>query len=485
MFKIIFVAPLENDAHIQNFGAPSLGLIKIDSYLKSKIADVETIIYEESIDNYDLIDAFRNDFVDILGISLLHYTIIRTIELIHQWRKVHPESLIVIGGNEAAANYQDVFDKAPVDVAVLAEGEQTMVELVRWRQGEIDLEDVSGIIYRKNAKPIDSETFWEFWKHVKFGNYRYRDYWSAAARLYEIARLDEINCVRLITSSHCNKKCSFCSLSLVRNRACGQSVRPVALEGWQIMELIHRIVRDLPETRTIYFCTDDVFYPDRQNFYDFVDLYEKSGYNLRFLVQTSTVSIHEKDFDVLKRLGCQHITLGVENASERIRKSLNKPQSSEKIELIIQWSKQYAIPIYYLIILIPPDSTLEDLKINYYTIHRWIKQGVKISIEPLIYAYRGAPIYEDDRYPFTYECKAIPGTNLKLKDSIYAMPKDPIVHELATEFKQKEPEFVQNAFAKLDHKHHFKGQTSYILLDLLEELLKKYDPEFLPILKEN
>ena len=474
--KILFIAPLQDDANVQNWGAPHLGFMRIDSYLRNCLPDLEIIIFDKQIDFFDPFEKFINDKIDIVGISVLHYTLLNTLAFIHRWKKEHPESLIVVGGNEASVNYQDIFDKSPCDIAVLAEGEQTMLDIILWKQGKKKLEDISGIVYRKYAEPISENWLWKFWKHVDFSQYRYLEFWNQTAKLYEDpeAHRHEINTVRLVTSSHCNRSCTFCSLALCRTISCGKSVRPVSLQGWQIMELVDRIHRQLPDCKTIYFVTDDVFYPDKHNFYNFINLYEKSGYKFRILVQSSTFSLNEAEFQALKRLNCSHITIGIENASEKIRRSLKKIQDTEKIEKIVAWSKQYEIPVYFLIILIPPESTLEDLKINYLKIKQWIEQGVKISIEPLCYVYRGTPLYEDDRYDFLWKRKKIEGTNLFYKDSIYVLPRDLVVRKLAIEFKEREPEFVKKAFEKLDHKHHFKGETGKILNELLGELLREY-----------
>ena len=473
--KVLLIAPIDPNAGIANWGAPSLGIIRIASYIKKKLPKVEFLFFDPQVDKFDPLERWKDEKIDILGISLLHYTLLNTIEFINQWKKIHAESLIVIGGNEAAANYQDIFDKSPADIAVLAEGEDTFLDIVKWKKGEKKLEDISGIVYRKYAKPINDDMLWNYWKEVDFSQYCYHDYWRQIASLYQDPPYEKINYVRLITASHCQRHCTFCSLAFVRNTACGQFVKPASLRGWQIMELVNKIHKQLPDVKTIYFCTDDVFYPNKGDFLDFINLYKESGYNYRILIQTSSYSIQEQDFPRLKEINCQHITIGVENCSIKIRESLGKYQDQQKIEDIITWSKKYGIQLYYLIILIPPESTLEDLRINYETLKRWLSKGVQISIEPLIYCYRGTPLYEDIRYEVLYERKKIKGANLYLKDALYILPKDPIVKQLALEFKRIERGYVDEEFENLSHSHKFKGETGPILLKLLGELLEKYE----------
>lgn len=477
--KILFVAPLDDQANIHNWGAPSLAFVRIVSYLKYhlKDKDIEYIIYDPQIDDYDVHERFKNDTIDIVGMSLLHYTIINTFEFVHKWKKQHPESFVVVGGNEASANYQDIFDKCPVDAAILLEGEIAMLNLVKWKIGEYKLEDIKGIVYRSYAEPLSDDLFWTFWEHVDFRDFRYPDFWQATADLFEHPNWEEIYCIRLTPSSHCLRKCTFCSLSHVRRASCSGNIKPASLRGEHIMALVHRIHKQLPQVRSIYLCNDDIFYPNRQYFENFVELYEKSSYNYRFIVQTSSYAIKETDFELLKRIGCQHISIGVESASLKIQKSLNKPQDMDKIERLIDMANKYDIRMYYLIILMPPESTLEDLWINYDVLNNWIERGVGLSIMAQVYVYRGMPLYEDVRYNFLYQEKKVPGTNLIYKDPYCVLPNDPIARELTKEFIEREWDYVNKAYEKLDNKLQFKGGTSKILLELLGELLFKYDPD--------
>ena len=51
--KILLIAPLQDDANCQNWGAPHLGFMRIDSYLKSKISDLDITIFDPQIDKYN------------------------------------------------------------------------------------------------------------------------------------------------------------------------------------------------------------------------------------------------------------------------------------------------------------------------------------------------------------------------------------------------------------------------------------------------
>lgn len=471
--NIVFMAPIDNEAGVHNWGAPSLGLIRIIDYIKKKLPCVKIETFDTQVDDFDPIDRWKGKHVDILGISLLHYTLFNSMGVIHAWKKIHPESLIVVGGNEAGANYQQIFENCPADIAITAEGEDTMLQIIMWLWGGKRLEDIQGIVFRNYAAPITDSKLWEYWKYVDFSKHRYQDYWDQIEKLYEKPDYEKIRYVRLMTTSHCMRNCSFCSLAKIRNFACGKRVKPAMLTGEQIMQLVDKIHIQLPTVRTIYYVSDDVFYPDPKHFLDFCKLYKESGYDYRILIQTSSYSLEYWHFPLLKEINCQHITIGVENASERMRAEFNKPQDSEKLEKFIGLGKRYNISIYYLIILIPPAATVEDLLINYHKISKWIDQGVAISIEPLIYSYKGTPVYDDIRFNSSRVKRTIPGTNIKVTDSEYILPNDPIVRKIALEMVNRKEKYIDEYFKSLPTGHKFKGLTSKPILLLLKQLLQE------------
>lgn len=475
--KVLLASPIQKDAQVQNWGAPSLGIIRIAEYVRTTLGDgVDLLFYDPQIDAFDPIEKWKDEKISILGLSLLHYTIFDSLVFLNEFKKAHPETLIVIGGNEAGANYQDVFDKAPIDIAVTAEGEETFVDIIQWRMGIKKLEDIDGIIFRKYAKPITEEAFWKYNRNIDFSRYRYQNYWDSISALYEDPDFEKINYVRIMTTSHCNRKCSFCSLANVRVNACGKKAEPCALTGEQIMYLIEKVHEQLPKVRTIYFCTDDVFYPNRQNFLDFIELYKQSGYDYRILIQTSTYSLNKEDFPLLKSINCQHITLGYENCSESVRKSLKKPQKKAKMDELIALGKKHKIQIYVLIMLMPPEVTMDDLKENYETLSKWVlKDKVQISVEPVIYPYRGTEIFEQG-YDLHYETEK--RGEIEYRDAKFIWPKDPEVRSLCRELMNKRDSFVESYFKDLPHKHMFKGATGVAIISLLGELLRKQDPDY-------
>ncbi len=482
--RILLCSPLDKGlGNVQNWGAPSLAIMRLTGYLRKYEPGHEIETYDPNIDKWNPHEAFRGMPVDILGISVMHFTLIETIGFIHQWKKEHPESLIICGGIEVSGNSQQILDNAPVDILVLGEGEEPLRGIVQWREGKRTLDQIPGIIWRKYSKPSTDHEYAVSWNAIDFSTGRYEEYWASSKMQYPDSHWPEmerrIKHVRLLNSSLCCKRCTYCSLRLAQQNNQGKVVTPATLKGEQIYGLVRRVIHQVPDVGCIYFVTDDVFFPRKDNFHDFIKRYtEWMGYDqkprgIRFMIQTSVSSLEETDFLALKSINTWRITLGVENCSRRIRESLCKYQDDEKIERIIGWAKQYGIDLYMLFMLFPPESTLTDLWINYHGIKRYADMGVNVSVEPCIYAYRGTPIF-DQLYDIHYELYQVPGTSIQIKDAKWILPRDETVRRLMFEFKTVEDHYVNMQMPEI--KHRTKGQTGILLVQLLGELLEKYDP---------
>ena len=67
-----------------------------------------------------------------------------------------PAIPLVMGGEHANGLPEFSLSQAPLDVAVLGEGEETAVQLVDWVAGKTRLEDIPGIVFMKDGKPVST-----------------------------------------------------------------------------------------------------------------------------------------------------------------------------------------------------------------------------------------------------------------------------------------------------------------------------------------
>jgi radical SAM superfamily enzyme YgiQ (UPF0313 family) len=180
--------------------------------------------------------------------------------------------------------------------------------------------------------------------------------------------------------------------------------------------------------------------------------------------------VHSSELDIddihlLRKANVQHITVGVENCSERVLKSINKPQSLNKIDSLFRACIKHGIQPYCLIILFLPETTLEDLIINIEQLTAWQKIGVQVSIEPFCMPYKNAPLWES-----LYEFEHSYQNGLKHADLIN--PANGEARKCMEIFRERLPKKIAELDQRTGHAHKFKGVTGKLMIELLQDIIQ-------------
>ncbi len=98
---------------------------------------------------------------DVIGLSAMfsvQWPLAR--RLLAALREAFPSTPIVVGGEHVTAATAHVFESAPIDYAVIGEGEDTLIELLDTlaRPGEKKLQGIAGLAYRSNRNVSQTET---------------------------------------------------------------------------------------------------------------------------------------------------------------------------------------------------------------------------------------------------------------------------------------------------------------------------------------
>lgn len=458
MRKILLIGPNKRTSGKENWGAPPLGIHRLATHLRRNPRNNVTVLDPSQLQISDRV--FRG--MDYIGFSVLAETLPQDIEMIVRARTENPESQLIVGGVEATLNYQQILEHTDVDWIVLGNGEEAIWGIV----GGLPAERIPGIIRRTRANILKGDDLWRYYERMDFSQMGYESYWNDTARMYDNPNWRDIRTVRLVTSTHCNRGCSFCSVTQWHKAAVGKCVPPAMLSGEQLISLVEKVKREVPNTETIFFCEDD-FCQNKERVRFFCE--RSAGKGVGYLVQTHSSCITESLVDVLAQGGCRHITIGVENASMDVLRSFNKTQKLENIPKFIRWCTERDICPYILIILFAPSSKLSDLWENYRVLSDWIDQGAVISIEPYTMPYRGAPLY-DSLHEFQWSQHITGSNKTPIKQADIILPDDSSARALMLQFQRRWPEYKSEHAAT----HSFKGNTGKLILRLLGELLDEY-----------
>lgn len=486
MARILLVGPwTAGNAGAQNWGAPPLGAHRLVAWARARGHEAEVFDCNLAVPE-DLERSWRaclSQGWDIVGFSLLQSTFSETTRRVAEARRYWPNAVILLGGIEATLNPGDCFEHTDCDAVMLGEGEDALVEIADHLDGGIDIivrpslpsdacSGIDGLVTRHRAKPPNNTDLFDWWMAVDFAAMRYPKYWERTRRLYreagEEADEDDVRTVRLVTSTHCNRGCAFCSVTAWHEAACGHLAPVAFLPPDRLAKLIEKVQVEAEGVRTVYLCEDDAIVTRERALGFFRDYAPQTG--LRYLVQTHLHKLLRgglPDLELLDALaagGCRHVTIGIENASAAVLKALKKPQRLELLPDLLVALREREIRPYILLIMFPPTAALEDLQINIEAVKWWTQAGATVSCEPHMMCYRGSDLWASGHAMLSEVEPTAGGKWWRYPARV--LPDDPTVREAQREFIRRWPE--RSAAIR---GHHFKGATGAEMFRLLEEIL--------------
>jgi len=206
-------------------------------------------------------------------------------------------------------------DTNSVDFAVIGEGEYTMLDILKYHEGKLDINNIEGVAYRKNNDIIlnPRKKFIENLDDIPFPAYHLVDMETFTnpkkVRQRSTKHLREIS---MITSRGCPYNCIFCSIHLHM----GKVWRAHSQE--YIIKHIEHVIENYG-IEHIHF-EDDNLTLDTKRFEDIINsIIEK---DIKFSWDTPNgIRADRLTIELLKKMkkaGCTNLTIGVESGDQFI-----------------------------------------------------------------------------------------------------------------------------------------------------------------------
>lgn len=334
----------------------NIGLRYMASMLEYRGHEVEIVPFNSGRDISQAVGRIIACNPDITGLSMVFTSRAQEFcNLAESLRAKDYRGHIIAGGHFAALNKSRLLKDYPsFDSVGLGEGEEIICALADHLP---DLSQVAGLCYRRpdgsiavnpsTGNPDDLDAM-PFPQRSTFHSY----YGKPIASI--------------LSSRGCWRNCAFCSINAWYKQGGGKkfrtrSVKSIVAEMKQLY-FNHGI-------RIFNFQDDNFFLPNHvqaaRRFENLRDALQQEGVEgIAIAVKARPDSITYETIRVLDDLGLFRVFLGVENASERALRNLNRRCKIEDILNALRILNDFDVHIAYNLLMFELDTTMEDILIN-------------------------------------------------------------------------------------------------------------------------
>ena len=317
------------------FRFPPLGLGYIAAFLKQKGFDVE-LVDCTFLTLEKAIEKVRHSKPEVIGIYSMFSMKKTSIELATLLRK--DCDLLVVGGPLPTldpTDYLGVFD-----VAVIGEGETSMVKLVECYAKRQDFSQVEGLVYMCNGevrltsprKFVENLDALPFPSRELFDNDAYKRYYLKRFG-YSISPM--------ITSRGCPFSCDFCSRPVF-----GQSLR--SRSATNIVDEIESIV-GLGYDRVWF--ADDCFTLNRERLIETCDEIIKRRIDVGWECLSRVDTLNREVAAKMRRAGCIRVFFGIESGNDGVLALMRKQITVEQARKAVHIAKSVGLQVGAFFIL--------------------------------------------------------------------------------------------------------------------------------------
>jgi len=324
-----------------------LGLAYISSYLKKHgYSDIKLVDFNlHSFDYYnsdDYLSLIPKD-ANVYGIQCVTAQFYWLVKVTEHIKHVNPSALIVSGGPHSSVRPEECIQKTKVDIAVIGEGEETLLEIMEGR----DIHEIKGICSRdkeNNVVRTPPRPFIKDLDSLPFPDRELVDLFSYKRTIFGHRAL------HFITLRGCPYNCSFCDRISV-----GRKIRYRSAEN-VLSEVDHVIAR----YKIKYFVPyDDCFILRKDRATKIAEGFRERGVRWRCWSRADLVS--REILEILKKCGLTSITFGIESGDERMLKVYNKGITVEQNENALLLCKEVGVPVRASLIFGGPYETKESV----------------------------------------------------------------------------------------------------------------------------
>ncbi len=334
---------------------PSLGILFLAAITRQKgfptaLADASAL----SLTGSALLHLVEAERPDVLGLSASTFSIFHAASFAALVKEQFPDMTVIIGGPHVSAAPLETMERFAVfDVAVIGEGEETIIDLLEAMSVDSPLLEIPGIVLRNDGKIISTGRR-QFLSDLDQLPYPAWDLLEGFPEKYLPApfKVRRTPAASLVTSRGCPNKCIFCDRSVF-----GTSCH--AFSADYVVGMIRHLVENFG-IREFSF-EDDTFITFKKRLVaicqGIIDLRVEVSWTCLGRVN----GVDSETLQLMRRAGCWQISFGIESGCQEILTAIHKNVTLEQIEKALTLCSDAGILSKGFFIVGHPGETHETL----------------------------------------------------------------------------------------------------------------------------
>ncbi|GIS83868.1 MAG: B12-binding domain-containing radical SAM protein [Nitrospina sp.] len=327
---------------------PKLGLLYVAAYYERETGNQPVFIDcpPENVSQEELSRRVKEVQPDMVAMSIMTFNLLDALHTARILKRDHPNLKVCLGGPHVNLYPKETLHQPEIDYVVFGEGEKIFFHLIQALESGDSLKSIKGLGWKeKGVEHINSaETELLNLNELPFPARHLVDISSYKHIIGEGRQFFTIQATR-----GCPAACSFCDIRKTKFRV--RSPESVVAE---IEELVEMGVDDL-------FFVDDTITIDKKNVLEICDLIVKRNIKIHFKISARVDTINKEVIAALKKAGCYRIHYGIESASPKHLKYLQKGQTPEKVERACKMTRDAGLGFFAYMMIGIPHETKEEM----------------------------------------------------------------------------------------------------------------------------
>lgn len=330
---------------------------------------------------------------DVMGVGGI-VTTYRTVKwLCETFKKHHPDTPIMAGGSVSTSVPHVILGKTKADIAVISEGEITVVELVKALGEKTPLEAVAGIHFKDAAgnivvnpkraaiKNLDDVPL-PAWDLFPMDVYLQNVSGGLNDDKWNVGTTAQYKSMNLQGTRGCPYKCVYCYHDFLGENYRMRSPRSIVNEI--------KALRDKFGVTFIDF-NDDCFVINRKFVYEFCDLVLAEGLEVKWGIAGRVNIVDAEMFTRIKEAGCVSVAYGIESGSQKILDLMKKQVKVGQAAAALRLTEEFFGVNTCTVMIGMPGETRETAE---ETIAFCKNTGLKPEAVFFVTAYPGTELYD-------------------------------------------------------------------------------------------